>query len=613
MHTATQIIAQRAPPASRSTKAARWQPYLQSATTTTTTAQLPRSPTIHTPHASVSSPAPHPPIHLVSAESSRTRPSIPPTTAQTPKDSSQSASSSKQKFASSLIDQAVSTLSEIWRPQDIPSVFLPPAKAGGCSFPPSTHPRQSSKQLSSDLQSIASHTLSTQPHTSHPSVSGHNPSPTLALLASGTESDQILPLKSFVHEVLRRSRTSGNVLQTALCYLEAIRPKVPQILQEENIGIRSYYQPESCIQKATPEELAMDAELTALEDAGKINIINSFIDDSMQTVRVADSGPEDLAESCIYPEDSLSNVDVQVSTTPPSTPSLPSPLLCPRRAFLASLILASKFSQDKCYSNRAWAKLSGLPPREIGRCERALGQALQWRLWVGKCAFGESAVTTTSSRTVIRSHSEPSLMPASTSTPFLSQDESHVSQAISHTTKLSEKVSTTGRPQAGIRRCLSLPLESTLPKSSSVGSVLHSDSETYQQDQVMSRPSVSDHSVSSSPSPPTPTLTYSPLSTDSSGERTIQVTAMDDVYSSSSCSGSQPWVGLVVDTSCDNGNVSFGGGLCRLDGQDFARQLAMLQSQPTPVAVVETDVATYGANYMWSADSRYILEATEVH
>ncbi|KAG2059073.1 hypothetical protein M405DRAFT_697431, partial [Rhizopogon salebrosus TDB-379] len=55
---------------------------------------------------------------------------------------------------------------------------------------------------------------------------------------------------------------------------------------------------------------------------------------------------------------------------------------CPRRTFLASLILASKFMQDRCYSNRAWAKLSGLPPREIGRCERALGEALEWRLWV---------------------------------------------------------------------------------------------------------------------------------------------------------------------------------------------------------------------------------------
>ncbi|KLO05937.1 hypothetical protein SCHPADRAFT_802591, partial [Schizopora paradoxa] len=55
---------------------------------------------------------------------------------------------------------------------------------------------------------------------------------------------------------------------------------------------------------------------------------------------------------------------------------------CPRRAFLAALVLASKFLQDRCYSNRAWAKLAGLAPREVSRCERALGEALGWRLWV---------------------------------------------------------------------------------------------------------------------------------------------------------------------------------------------------------------------------------------
>ncbi|KAJ7264582.1 hypothetical protein C8J57DRAFT_1623258 [Mycena rebaudengoi] len=59
-----------------------------------------------------------------------------------------------------------------------------------------------------------------------------------------------------------------------------------------------------------------------------------------------------------------------VSLLPVLTP-LPSSLLCPRRASLASLILVSKLTQDKCHSNRAWAKLSGLPAREIGRCERA--------------------------------------------------------------------------------------------------------------------------------------------------------------------------------------------------------------------------------------------------
>ncbi|KAJ7276870.1 hypothetical protein C8J57DRAFT_1061238 [Mycena rebaudengoi] len=43
----------------------------------------------------------------------------------------------------------------------------------------------------------------------------------------------------------------------------------------------------------------------------------------------------------------------------------------------STLILAPKFMQDKCYSNRA---LSGLPAKEIGRCERALGNALDYRL-----------------------------------------------------------------------------------------------------------------------------------------------------------------------------------------------------------------------------------------
>ncbi|THV01363.1 hypothetical protein K435DRAFT_605157, partial [Dendrothele bispora CBS 962.96] len=55
---------------------------------------------------------------------------------------------------------------------------------------------------------------------------------------------------------------------------------------------------------------------------------------------------------------------------------------CPRRTFLASLILASKFIEDYCCTNRAWAKLSGLAPREVTRCEVALGEALDWRLWV---------------------------------------------------------------------------------------------------------------------------------------------------------------------------------------------------------------------------------------
>jgi hypothetical protein len=105
-------------------------------------------------------------------------------------------------------------------------------------------------------------------------------------------------------------------------------------------------------------------------------------DDAPPTVRMLD-------DPCLSIPDVTTQNEVEKELRTPSQdlptlPPLPSPLLCPRRAFLASLILASKFTQDKCYSNRAWAKLAGLPAREIGRCERALGEALEWRLWVGK-------------------------------------------------------------------------------------------------------------------------------------------------------------------------------------------------------------------------------------
>ncbi|KAG8685461.1 hypothetical protein FRC08_013095 [Ceratobasidium sp. 394] len=60
-----------------------------------------------------------------------------------------------------------------------------------------------------------------------------------------------------------------------------------------------------------------------------------------------------------------------------------SPLLDPRRIYLAAIILGSKFLLDRTYTNKTWAAVSGLDALEVGRCERALGEVLQWRLWVG--------------------------------------------------------------------------------------------------------------------------------------------------------------------------------------------------------------------------------------
>lgn len=72
------------------------------------------------------------------------------------------------------------------------------------------------------------------------------------------------------------------------------------------------------------------------------------------------------------------------SSVPCKTLATDSPLLCPRRAFLAALVLAHKFLHDRVYSNRAWAKVSGLDVKEIGRGELALASMLDWNLWVGR-------------------------------------------------------------------------------------------------------------------------------------------------------------------------------------------------------------------------------------
>jgi hypothetical protein len=134
----------------------------------------------------------------------------------------------------------------------------------------------------------------------------------------------------------------------------------------------------------------------------------------------------------------------------PPISTLPSPLLCPRRTFLASLILASKFTQDKCYSNRAWAKLSGLPAREIGRCERALGEALDWRLWVGKTpvqtppSSGPSSTgISVPNRPVVRSQSESNILSTpATRSPFLVRQDPRPLGALPITNRALQRSST---------------------------------------------------------------------------------------------------------------------------------------------------------------------------
>ncbi|KAI9494478.1 cyclin-domain-containing protein, partial [Zychaea mexicana] len=62
---------------------------------------------------------------------------------------------------------------------------------------------------------------------------------------------------------------------------------------------------------------------------------------------------------------------------------------CGRRMFLAALICAHKFLQDKTYKNSAWSKVSGLSVPEINHAERVMLQLLDWSLYVKKDTYDQ--------------------------------------------------------------------------------------------------------------------------------------------------------------------------------------------------------------------------------
>ncbi|KAF1798611.1 cyclin [Mucor lusitanicus] len=121
----------------------------------------------------------------------------------------------------------------------------------------------------------------------------------------------VVPLRTFIQEVLKRSRTTYSTLQTALFYLFRARPAITQHLQQQ--------QQRSCDKKSSWQH-------------------NAYIS-------------------------------------------------CGRRMFLASLVVASKFVQDKTYRNSAWAKIAGLPVTEINTAERYFLSIMDHRLYIDQSTF----------------------------------------------------------------------------------------------------------------------------------------------------------------------------------------------------------------------------------
>jgi len=163
-----------------------------------------------------------------------------------------------------------------------------------------------------------------------------------------------LPLSLFVREILRRSRTSCSTLQAALLYCSRCKNVVHDSVDR--------------ITQASPSEVVHWLSQTEVMTRSPTNLGSST------------PALPSLSPPCA---ELLTSSDSMTATgSPHSSMRASSPLLCGRRMFLAAIVVASKFLQDRTYSNRTWAKISGLPPREIEQLERVFLHTIQYDLYV---------------------------------------------------------------------------------------------------------------------------------------------------------------------------------------------------------------------------------------
>ncbi|KAK4049474.1 PHO85 cyclin-5 [Microbotryomycetes sp. JL221] len=174
--------------------------------------------------------------------------------------------------------------------------------------------------------------------------------------ATSTEAG-VLPIQWFVKEVLRRSRTSCSTLQLALYYLHKSRRDIRDAVARAD---------------ASREECSkLEQKIKADRDAAQ------KLDDSYPSPPMSPISDAGTLSSTELIQDRLASL-LECQT---------SPILCGRRMFLAALIAASKYLQDRNYSNRAWSRISGLPVNEINSNERAFLTLVGFDLHLGAAEF----------------------------------------------------------------------------------------------------------------------------------------------------------------------------------------------------------------------------------
>ncbi|KAG0243593.1 hypothetical protein BGW41_001804 [Actinomortierella wolfii] len=270
------------------------------------------------------------------------------------------------------------------------------------------------------------------------------PPPSTAMSPQQQQQQKALPLRTFVQETLKRSRSSYSTLQTALYYLYKIRNKVPsEFLKRRNDQLYHNYQILSAhaaglaTPPPSPMHLQQDTFPTTSSTSSSASAVGATLPHSssttidyfslrasapgnggaqhaslpahhtlpspVSTASNASMSPPDSCESSTSPStstDSTTSSPSSTSANQPATQQLQHQqqqiqhqqqcnkiLYCGRRTFLAALMVASKYLQDRNYSNKAWAKISGLSIKEINANELVFLKLMDYSLFVSHETF----------------------------------------------------------------------------------------------------------------------------------------------------------------------------------------------------------------------------------
>ena len=238
-----------------------------------------------------------------------------------------------------------------------------------------------------------------------------------------------------MREILRRSRTSCSTLQAALLYCSRCKDSLHEL-----------------VDKATsPSSHAKDSlwlpDVQLRSNKWSLSSEGSF---RVSLPSVTDPCAELLT---------LSGVKYTLASGRATPMRSASPLLCGRRMFLAAIVVASKFLQDRTYSNRTWSKISGLGTQEIDQLERVFLKMIrydlvvnhaQWMKWTAELSLPHvksSCITASAGK----SAAHPTI---SSSPPRLHRvtSENVIGQALQFDSLLNEPQHTMGRGKRAFLR-----------------------------------------------------------------------------------------------------------------------------------------------------------------